>query len=148
MGHIHAVTWYAGEIRGHQHGLGPERDAGDVESLIWKNKPNKEILLCLENLDGITSKVRSDHILNLLPEIHGRLPEDRDHMCEAVRNFLGLDPRERLLYQVGRRLGIFDGLLDMQDEGRRGIATANVQKLGITPENCDQILDDLIRRFV
>jgi hypothetical protein len=108
----------------------------------------EEILLCLENLDGITSKVRSDHILNLLPEIHGRLPEDRDHMCEAVRNFLGLDPRERLLYQVGRRLGIFDGLLDMQDEGRRGIATANVQKLGITPENCDQILDDLMRRFV
>ena len=108
----------------------------------------EEILLCLENLDGITSKVRSDHILNLLPEIHGRLPEDRDHMCEAVRNFLGLDPRERLLYQVGRRLGIFDGLRDMQDESRRGIATVNVQRLGITPENCDQILDDLMRQFV
>jgi hypothetical protein len=37
----------------------------------------QELLLFLESLAGITSAIRSDHILNLLPEVDGQLPQDQ-----------------------------------------------------------------------
>ena len=37
----------------------------------------RELLLFLEALEGITSVIKSDHILNLLPEVDGKLPQDR-----------------------------------------------------------------------
>ena len=108
----------------------------------------EEILLFLESLDGIGSKVRSDHILNLLPEVNGMLPGDADRMTRAVRDFLVLPPDERTLFQVGRRLGIFAGLGDLEDTGRRALVSHNLRRLGVTEQNCDEILDELMRRFV
>ena len=37
----------------------------------------EELLLFLQSLSGITSRVKSDHILNLFEEIDGILPDDR-----------------------------------------------------------------------
>ena len=40
----------------------------------------EELLLMVENLEGITSTiVSSDHIINLLPEADGRLPDDKQN---------------------------------------------------------------------
>lgn len=44
-----------------------------------------EIRLFLENLHGITSWVDSDHILNILLELKGRLPQDKDRMAGPHR---------------------------------------------------------------
>jgi hypothetical protein len=92
--------------------------------------------------------VRSDHILNLLPEVDGRLPEDRDNMIAVLRAFLALQPEEQRLFQVGGRMGLFGCLSDLDDDKRRTIAQHNLEQLGITADNCDQVLDDLMRRFV
>ena len=51
----------------------------------------KELLLLIESLNGITSTIISDHIINLLPEIEGTLPEDRKYMLSVLKNFLSLD---------------------------------------------------------
>jgi len=107
-----------------------------------------EILRLLQNLHGITSKIRSDHIMNLLPEVHGTLPQDRDRMITALLEFLNLSREEQLVYRVGRRLGLFDGLQDLQNGERRWLAEQNVHQLGATSQNCDVLLDDLVRRFV
>jgi len=108
----------------------------------------EEILLFLENLDGIHSLVRSDHILNLLPEVQGRLPDDREKMTSVLRGFLTLQPKDQRLFQVGRRMGLFGRLRDLDDKNRRTVAEHNCHQLGINADNCDQILDDLMRRFV
>ena len=39
-----------------------------------------ELLRFLEALTGITSVIKSDHILNLLPEVDGRLPQDQERL--------------------------------------------------------------------
>jgi histone acetyltransferase (RNA polymerase elongator complex component) len=39
-----------------------------------------EIKLFISNLNGIQSTVVSDHILNLLEEVQGKLPEDRERI--------------------------------------------------------------------
>jgi len=108
----------------------------------------REVLLFLESLRGITSVVKSDHILNLLPEVEGALPEDQGLMISVVETFLKLSPEEQVVYQVGRRTGIFRGLGDLGNPFRRSRAEEIIRKNQITPENVEAIIDELMRRFV
>ncbi len=108
----------------------------------------EEILLLLQNLHGITSKIRSDHIMNLLPEVHGTLPRDRERMITTLLEFLELPEGEQLLYRVGRRVGLFEGIKDLRNGGRRRLGEQHVHQLGVTSQNCDDVLYDLVRRFV
>lgn len=82
-----------------------------------------ELRLFIEHLDGIHSYVASDHILNLLEELEGRLPEDKPALLAVIDRFLGLPEEERLLFQLGRRLGLFRSLSDLEDSGLRARAT-------------------------
>ncbi len=107
-----------------------------------------EILLFLESLRGISSKVRSDHVLNLFQEVEGKLPEDRERMTAPLREFLGMDPADQCLFQTGRRLGIFSRLSDMGDPDRRRRAERTQADLGIAPSNVDAAIDELMKRFI
>lgn len=108
----------------------------------------REILLFLETLQGITSAVASDHILNLLPEVEGTLPQDQGRMIAVIETFLMLSPADQCLYQVGRRTGFFNALDDLEDPFRRRRAEEIVRQNQITPANVDGIIDELMRRFV
>ncbi|NLG66463.1 MAG: radical SAM protein [Actinobacteria bacterium] len=108
----------------------------------------REILLFIESLEGITSVVKSDHILNLFQDLEGRLPEDKERMASIPRAFLEMDQERRLIYQVGRRWGIFEGVADMWNPQRLSYAERLVQRLGATPENVDAIVDEQVKRFI
>lgn len=114
---------------------------GDVEVA-------KEILLFLENLDGITTTIKSDHILNLFEEVDGTLPEDKLKMTGVIRTFLNMDTHEQLLYQIGRRTGLFSRLSDLNDPGRRAIAERHCSDFHVTPENADSVINEIMKRFV
>jgi len=108
----------------------------------------QELLLLLENLDGIQSKIRSDHILNLFQEMEGKLPEDKPAMMETLRTFLNMPPHQRMLYQVGRRLGLFSRLSDLDNAGLCRQAEDTCRQYGITPDNADAVISDLMKRFI
>jgi radical SAM superfamily enzyme YgiQ (UPF0313 family) len=108
----------------------------------------QELLLLLENLEGIESRVRSDHILNLFQEVEGKLPEDRERMLEPLRAFLDMPPRQRMLYQVGRRLGLFGRLQDLGNPELVRQVEDTCRHYGISPENADEVIDALMRRFI
>lgn len=127
--------------------LAADQDAGSFVKCS-EVEVQEEILLFLESLTNVTAKIRSDHIMNLLPEVDGELPRDRQRLQQAIRDFLELAPREQTLYQVGRRLGLFNGLKDLADCDRRRLAEQNLRLLGIDSKNCDRILEELVRRFV
>ncbi len=63
----------------------------------------------------------SDHALNLLPEIEGVLPADRDRLLAVVDEFLAMPPRERAEFVLGRRLGIYYSLASRRDAQRRAL---------------------------
>ena len=108
----------------------------------------KEILLFIESLRGITSIIKSDHILNLFGDLEGVLPQDRDHLMGMLRSYLKLDPEQQRLYQVGRRLGMFCGIGDMDNVSALGEAKRVCGELGVTAENVDRITDELMTRYV
>ncbi len=108
----------------------------------------RELLLFLETLDGITSTVKSDHILNLFEEVEGIYPRDKDKLVGIVADFLALAPVEQMLYQVGRRMGVFRALSDLQDEAARRRVEAACAHAGISPENVDAAVDEMMKRFI
>ena len=108
----------------------------------------EEILLFLEGLDGITSTLKSDHILNLFEDIEGKFPQDKKKMTSVARTFLDLAPEEQVLYQVGRRIGLFAELSDLHDPARRAKAQETCARLGITAVNVDSIIDEMMKRFI
>jgi hypothetical protein len=108
----------------------------------------QEILSFLENLNGITSTVKSDHILNLFQEIEGSLPADKPTMTGTLKTFLAMPPEQQCIYQVGRRMGIMSALSDMNSPHRYLKAKKTCLEFGITPENVDQFITERMKRFV
>ena len=108
----------------------------------------EEILLFIENLNNITSTLASDHILNLFQDIEGKFPQDKGKMLAILRTFLNMSPEDQCVYQIGRRFGIFHGLSDMADNDRVSAAKLRCREFGVTPENADGVIDELMKRFI
>jgi hypothetical protein len=89
----------------------------------------RELRLMIAELEGIGSYVVSDHILNLLPEVEGRLPDDRKRMLAVIDDFLALPPEDQMTYVVGRRLGLFEGLSGLADPVQARAARSALQRL-------------------
>lgn len=105
----------------------------------------REIQLLLERLENVTSRVKSDHSYNLLQEIDGRLPDDTQRLLDIVGKFIGMSPHDRAAFQVGKRSGHFVQLSDMAIPGRRQQVEKICRQAGITPENVDEQLHEMIQ---
>jgi hypothetical protein len=108
----------------------------------------RELVLFLESLGGITSVIKSDHILNLLPEVDGKLPQDQARLIRIVRTFLEMEPELQFLYRVGRRTGVLAGLHDLADPDKIARVEAICREYRIRPDDVDAVTDDLMRRFI
>ncbi len=109
----------------------------------------EEIRLFIENLDGIESYVASDHIMNLLQDVEGRLPRDKDFMLGKIDRYLSLTGEERRHYRLGRRMGLYNGVDDMErTELRTRVNGAMAQLLAQCPEDIDTIMADMVNRMI
>lgn len=109
----------------------------------------REIRLLIEDLEGITSYVASDHMLNLLEDVEGRMPQDKPKILATIDRFLGLSAEERLLFQLGRRLGLFRVLGDLDSQDLRLEAEALRERIGAaSPEDLEQKIRLLAERYI
>ena len=76
----------------------------------------EEIRLFVSSLNGITSRVSSDHILNLLEEVDGKLPEDKGRMLDVISKYQELNDSERMIYRLGRRGGAYRSTDDLKSD--------------------------------
>jgi hypothetical protein len=104
----------------------------------------EEEKLLIENLE-CSSNIVSDHIINLLPEVEGKLPEDKEKMLSVIRRFQELTPEDMNNYQTGRRLGVYNGLDDMNDPQCRGEVDSVLDRL--SPDG-KTVADDVLFRFM
>jgi radical SAM superfamily enzyme YgiQ (UPF0313 family) len=108
----------------------------------------EELRLFIEKLNPMDSNIVSDHILNLFEDINGKLSEEKDKMLSKIDMFLGLSDYDKMIYQVGRRTGLFRGISDMHNRSGYESAAQTASKLGMTPKNADQIIAELMKRFI
>jgi radical SAM superfamily enzyme YgiQ (UPF0313 family) len=123
------------------HRQGRFEKCTDVEMAV-------ELRLFIASLTGITSQIKSDHILNLFEEIDGRLPGDQATMLGVLDRFLEMPRDAQMRYQVGRRLGIFRRLSDMEKPRRTDKVDAFCREHQITVDSVDGMVDELMKRFI
>lgn len=111
----------------------------------------EEIKLFIATLEGITSTVTSDHIMNLLEEVSGRLPEDKGKMLKVIRKYQELPDSERMIYRIGRRGGAYRSIDDLN---RDPVTYEKIKNLlqDIRSKEGDQGLErfmaDMVDRYV
>ncbi|MDQ1355319.1 MAG: hypothetical protein QG657_5629 [Acidobacteriota bacterium] len=108
----------------------------------------KEIRLFIQQLKGIDSMVKSDHILNLFQDVEGKLPWAKEDMLRIIDSFLTMLPEQQCLYQVGRRLGIFMELKDLRNPDKRSCVLQICRRFDVTPENVDSFVEEQMKGFI
>jgi len=99
--------------------LHEKMEAGEFE-LLDDDEVVREIRLFVDALEGITSTCTSDHIMNLLEEISGTLPHDKEAMLAVADRYLALTDADRLIFKVGRWGGAFRALSDLENLALKG----------------------------
>jgi hypothetical protein len=109
----------------------------------------QELKLLIENLDGITSRFTSDHILNLLEELDGTFPEAKEKMLETIDRYLGMNQDGRENFRLGRRAGFYRSLDDMENPDLR-LRVDQIRKRIETeqPGNFERVVSELMESFI
>ena len=128
--------------------LAEKIDTDEIE-LLDDDDVVREIRLFIENLDGISSTVTSDHIMNLLEEISGILPDDKEKMLSVADRYLDLEEEERIIYKVGRWGGAYRSLDDLRDPVTRGKIEEVVHQWKLeTSLQVDQIIKEMADQYI
>ncbi len=85
--------------------------------------------LMIERLEGISSELVSDHMLNLLEEVRGKLPEQKEYMISVIDSYLSLPEKDRTVFRLGKRWGAFRKLADLGDRAGYARVEARVKLL-------------------
>ncbi len=108
----------------------------------------KELVTFIGHLNGISSYLVSDHILNLFADLKGHLPRDKSQMLPILQRFLDLDEEEQMLYRFARRLGAFTSLDDLENESRKTRIRQIMSDNNVNRQNIDSLMDQMMQRFM
>jgi len=109
----------------------------------------EELRLLVDHLEGISSTITSDHIMNLLEDVSGTLPQDKGKLLGAIDAYLFLSAEDKLIYRFGRRGGAYRSVKDMKDLVLRNKIERAVEEVRTThPEGVDSFLKALVDQTV
>jgi hypothetical protein len=111
----------------------------------------EEIKIMIENLDGISSTITSDHIMNLLEEVEGTLPGDKETMLRVIKRYQELPETDRLIYRVGRRGGAYSSTSDLESDpvtyGKLMDLVRDITRRE-GPEAVENFIRDMVDRYI
>jgi len=119
--------------------------------MLTDDEAAEEIRVFIEHLDGITSTVTSDHIMNLLEDVGGKLPEDKPKMLEVLRAYQELPDAERLIYRAGRRGGAFRSIRDLE---RDPVSYRKIKRLiedvqrREGPQGVEKLISEMVDQYI
>jgi radical SAM superfamily enzyme YgiQ (UPF0313 family) len=119
---------------------------GDFE-LQTEDEVVREIAVFIENLQ-VTSYLKSDHILNLLMEVEGKMPDDKEKCLNIINKYLSLPDEERLNFKVGRRTGLYNRLADLSDSCKHDKIEQAIKHLGEQSSNVEEEIFRLKNSFI
>jgi radical SAM superfamily enzyme len=110
-----------------------------------------EIERFIQTLEGITSTVTSDHIMNLLEEVSGKLPDEKEKMLAVIQSYKDLSQTDRLIYRAGRRGGAYRSIDDLKRDPAtyqkiKNLIQTVAQKEG--PQGVEKMITEMVDRYV
>lgn len=111
----------------------------------------EEIRIFISTLDGITSTVTSDHIMNLFEEVSGQFPADKEKMLAVIDEYQALSDIDRLVYRTGRRGGTYRSIKDLKlDSATYGKIKNLVEQVQSEkgPEGVEALIAEMVDRYI
>jgi radical SAM superfamily enzyme YgiQ (UPF0313 family) len=122
-------------------------EAGDFE-LQTEDEIIEEIGKLIEKLD-VNSELKSDHILNLLPEVEGKFPEARSTCLATINRYLALPIKEKLNFRLGRRAGYYEKLDDLHDAYKYKEVDKAIKRINLeAPDSINEVILQLKANFI
>ena len=72
-----------------------------------------ELRTLITETKGVTTRLISDHMINLLQDLEGSLADDKDFLVRKIDGYLALPERDRKEFQLARRLRYVNYLSEM-----------------------------------
>jgi len=119
---------------------------GDFQPLT-EDELVKEIAVFIENLQ-VTSHLKSDHTLNLLMEVKGKMPEDKEKCLDIIDRYLSLPDEERLNFKFGRRTGHYNKLADLSDSYKHDKVEQTIKNLRAQGRSVEEIISKLKHSYI
>ncbi len=109
----------------------------------------EEERLLIQHLEGITSTFVSDHILNLLQEVEGKLPEEKEKILKSIDRYLALSNDEKNNFRLGRRIGIYQSVEDLFHPTLRNQVDRVLHQIeSERPGDIEKALSDIMESFI
>lgn len=122
-------------------------ETGDFE-LQTEDEVVEEIGNLIERLE-VTSELKSDHVLNLLPEVEGKFPEAKSACLAVIKRYLALPPAERLNFRLGRRAGYYEKLDDLYDAHKHQMVDEAIRRIkSEDPDSMEAVIFQLKESFI
>jgi len=122
-------------------------ESGDFE-IQTEDEIVEEIGKLIEKLE-VTSELKSDHILNLLPEIEGKFPEAKSACLNTINRYLTLPDRERLNFRLGRRTGYYEKLDDIYNAPKHQKVDEAIETItSQAPDEVNEVILQLKDNFI
>jgi radical SAM superfamily enzyme YgiQ (UPF0313 family) len=136
--------------------IGVKKGSGLEKQMIegrYKLQTEKNLIeeqrLLIESLDGITSYYKNHHGVDLLMEARGQLPEDKAKLLAIMDRYLSLPEDERINYTMGKRLGYYQKLDDMNNSEVKAMIALKVDEISkLYPGRLDEVFHYLREQIV
>jgi radical SAM superfamily enzyme YgiQ (UPF0313 family) len=108
----------------------------------------REIRRMLAGLAGVSTRLRSDHISNLLMHLRGNLPDAHAKLLARCDAFLALGEEDRRLFILGRRTGRLGRVEQLELPGVREEMQRQLAQLREAGHDFDVVAAELRRRIL
>jgi len=123
----------------------------EIENGNFTRATDEQILeeerLLIELLECHSNYI-SDHITNLLQEIEGKLPQDKEKMLACIDRFQALPPEEKANFKLGKRAGIYTKLDDLYNLPKQQVVEQLTHRLNQGNNVDDKTLYELMEGFI
>ncbi|MFA5527196.1 MAG: radical SAM protein [Peptostreptococcales bacterium] len=125
----------------------------DMKSGIYTQCTDYEKVIELESmikeLNNITTTIKSDHIVNLLENVEGKMMGDKNIILSRIKELHDLKEEDRRFYQLARRMATVRNISDvsslsLNQKRQIGHILSNLN----SEEKFEGTLNELLRRYI
>jgi len=119
---------------------GEHEPLGEVDTVV-------EIRDMLLAMGAVRTRLESDHVLNLLMELRGDLPDDRERLVESCDELITMPKERQILFILGRRLGWISSLRQL-DQDLEASLQSTLETLTARGRDIEDVLAELRTRVL
>lgn len=118
-------------------------------TMLSETEMIKEQRQLINQIEGIHSHYGNFHGINLLTELEGILPDDKNKLLSIIDDYLSLYSTLQLNFIFGRRLGYYSRLAGFQDSPAFSTVQQQIERIqGENPESIEAVFHDLRNRII